>query len=339
MTSSPKFYFYAVTLIAAVQAILQVSLAQAYENDSPQGRQNYDQNYLDRLHFKTPGQDFLTTVDILPDVIDHSTTTSNGVQTSQSMRDRFLLTAGETYGITDLLSFNITESYLFRSVAATTNDITGVRTSPATSGLSDPSFNLNYRYLGGLVGSTFGDGFVTFSPSAGDNQGASTSQDGNNLRGDTSLQVGTDLYQVVSNNEFSLGGSWFYNTSKNIDSANPGNNEVGDNYSNFDVRLRYRLHFNEFVFIQAQGTFYMPYSTNETYYNSNNGRTVADSYPFYAVPRVTFGFLPTNSTLLTAGVYYTNYTRNYTNSSNTTSSSNSTVYHEVTLDFGLSFLL
>jgi hypothetical protein len=335
MTPSPKFFFYAAALIV----IFQAQIGRAYENDSPQGRQNYEQNYLDRLHFRTPSQDLLTTFDFIPDVINHSTTSTDGVQTSQSMRDRFPITLGETIGVTDLFSVGASESYLFRSVQTNTNDITGVRTSPASSGFSDPTFRANYRYYGGLVGTTFADALINFSPSVGDNQGASTAQDGNNLRGNTSLELGTDLYHVVDSNEFSLGGSWLYSSSKNVDSANSVNDEVGSNLSNFDIRLRYRYHFNEFVFVQAQGTFYTPYTINNTFFNNQNGRAETDSYPFYAVPRVTFGYLPTNFTLFTAGVYYTSYTRDFTPSTNTTSSSNSTIYHEVSLDFGVSFLL
>jgi hypothetical protein len=75
----------------------------------------------------------------------------------------------------------------------------------------------------------------------------------------------------------------------------------------------------------------MPYSVSYFYYNSANGRTQNNNYPFFAAPTVTFGYLPTNFTLLTAGVSYTSYTRTY--------SADSALLHEVTLSFGLSFLL
>jgi hypothetical protein len=335
MTPSLKYYFYVAVFVLALQA----HRANAYENDSPQGRQNYEQNYLDRLHFRTPGQDLLSTFDFTPDILNDTVTTSNGVQTNQSMKDRFPISLGETLGITDLLSIGITEGYLFHSTQTNINDVTGVQSSPSSSGFSDPTFRANYRYFGSLVGSNFGDAFINFSPSVGDNQGASTSQNGNNLRGDTSFELGTDFYHVADSNEFSVGGSWLTYTSKNVDSANSINDEVGANFSSFDVRLRYRYHLNEFVFVQAQGTLYMPYSASYTYYNSTNNRAESDSYPFYAVPRVTLGYLPTNFVLYSLGVYYTGYTRNYTTSTNTSSSSNTAVYHEVTLDFGVSFLL
>jgi hypothetical protein len=214
MTPSHKFLFF---FLASV-IIFQAQFANAYENDSPLGRQNYEQNYLDRLHFRTPGQDVLATFVFSPDVYNRTTTSVNGSVTNQSLRDRFPITLGATLGITDLLSFEVSEGYLFNSVQTNINDQTGVQTTPSSSGLSDPAFRLNYRYLGGLVGSTFGDAFINFSPSAGDDQAATSLQSGNNLRGGTTLELGSDLYQVVSQSEFSFGASWIYNTSRNIDS-------------------------------------------------------------------------------------------------------------------------
>jgi hypothetical protein len=327
-----------VAFITLSGVLFSASSAQAYVDDSPLGRQNYEQNYLTQLHFRTPGRDFLLNVDFLPDVYYESATYNNGVESSHTTRDRFPLSAEGTLGLTDLLSFSVGESYLFHSVQNTINETSGVQSSPATDGFSDPYFKLDYRYLGGLSGSSFGDGFVTLSPSVGDEQSAGSLQDGNNLRGGTTLEVGTDLYAVVSSNEFSFGGSWLYNASRNFDSGNPVADEVGDNYSTFNLRLRYRYHFNEFVFFQTQGTFYMPYSTHYGFYNSTNNKTEDDSYPIYIVPRLTLGGLLTNLFLLTGSLYYTNYTRSYTQSTVSAMNSYSSVNHEVTLDLGVALL-
>ena len=297
----------------------------------------YEANTLDTLHFRTAQGNVLGHFDFNPDVYYRGDNDRDGILNTTGMRTYLPLDAAVTYGITDHLSIDVSEGFVIHTNRQTDHNTTNTTTIGSAGGFSDPVLGLNYRYLGDLDGTLFANAFVNYSPSVGDARGSGYPGGGNDLRGSSTVTVGTNVYGVMGSQEWSAGVNGSWEAEGNTDGATDSADTLREKFTDYGFHLDYRYHLNPMFFVDALGTFDFGYSTDLNYFNQV-AHSEHDDYPFRIVPRLAFGFLPTPSCLLTLGIAYSEYTRDYTQTQGATTTNYSSELKELSLNFGVSYL-
>jgi hypothetical protein len=208
-------------------------------------------------------------------------------------------------------------NYMLNETEMRNDDSNGAVAGYQFSGMSDPTFRVNYRYLGSLTGRFFASAFATYAPSFGTSRPPIANvQAGNNLAGHTTTQIGTNFYWVAGRHEWTASAEAIYtgnSTSEN--QVNQGNTQFVDSYWRYVVDANYRFHLCEKFYVGLLATLNFAHNQSANYVNSTPPVSESGSYPFYIVPQLQLGWHLTPGSVIQLTYSYTSYSDMYTTSS------------------------
>lgn len=244
---------------------------------------------------------------ILP-IHDSSSSDQNTSPSSSSDVSFEQITVSLQMGVfVDGLRVSITESELLNRQNTITNASNGNVTATQSSGLSDPSLQLNYRWLHSTHQNWFGDVAIITSPSLGTHQNAAVNLNGNNAKGYGTLGMSASLFWLQSFNEIQLSANLTREFSGNGNGAHIFSSYNRESTWNSSVSIFDRMHLSPLVFINFQLDFQIPYSYTQTNF-ANAPITTEFAQPFYLVPHLGFGYLASEHCLLESIVTHTAFT-------------------------------
>ncbi len=281
----------------------------------------YERNALSNLHYQLPAQ--ATEIDLAgTSQLSYSAwVIKNDNPNSSSTKSMLSTTLVLGYGLSDAVNATVSETSLLHSSTSTFNDNTDALNSTGTSGLSDPTLAVNYRYRGALEGALFANAAFTFSPSSDTRVVANTDEDGNNVRGNTSIAASSDVYLVSGSHEWAFGANVTYFSVGNADSFASTNSYISSPYFTTYARVRYRWHLLPSLFVQPSLYVYFPYTSYLSYANKSPSMDETDQYPIYLSPRLQLGLALGSSVIVQFTGIYTAYTRTYSELAGSTANS------------------
>jgi len=292
-------------------------------------------NNLISLHYFVPHRGWLIQSDLSVMGNDSEEKDSSGNTISKSTTSSLDSDLAVTYGVMDRLDLGLAESYQFnhkndsKSTGSTTTD------TQKSKGFSDPTLELLYRFLSEPSSPLLGDFQLAVTPSLIKAKSSSTTRDGNNASGATSVAVGPHLYYSTGPNEFGATLLGEYNFSGTTDGGTP--DEITTKpYLVGAFTLQYRGHLSEVFYFQLSGVLNFGFST-ESNIKSNNS-TSKTSIPLVAYPIGEIGYLFMHGGLVYLRLEYINYKADYsTTPPGGSSINNSEQFKQSTLSAGVKF--
>ncbi len=250
----------------------------------------YEENRVDTLHYRVPQRAFFASASISTPLHYAETIGVNG--STVNTYDTTLLNSSlnVSYGVFDDFLISVTEGYLFKKNVTTTALPAGTATTTEASGFSDPTFSANYRYLGGLKGNYFGNGFLIVSPKSGTAKNSDSGQAGNNLNGSSSVNGGVNFYLVRDVHEFVIEASGTYRTTGSYTSSDPTNSSTSDAYFTWGFTGGYRYHFLDNFYASGSVTLTLAQTINYTFGNQVPVLTEQVSDPVNFSPTLEVGW-------------------------------------------------
>ncbi len=245
---------------------------------------------------------------------------------------------GVEYGIFNWLLVTASESYLLDGSMRTSTPTT---TGPSldVSGLSNPTFGVNGRYIGGLSGTFFGSAYAFYMPDLGTARTADSGQSGNNYSGHTALALGNNLYWVRRGQEFhwEVFASRF-GASRHLAST-PSGNWGTDSYLRFGTTFDYQAHVSANLYLNIGATLILPYTLRYTMTVNPGGlgpqsaRQTA-AYPVSISPKFEIGWRVLDQLLFYANINAASVTRDTTTVTSTMSQYLNSTTTSVTAQLG-----
>jgi len=229
----------------------------------------------------------------------------SGSNTVSFLRGTFFL----EYGLpSDGLRVSVSESQAITAY-------NGQASSDFFSGVTEPTFQVNYRFCDGLPGGWSFDGQVDLTPSFGTYTYGSSQYPGTQLSPSTSLGLTAAAFLRQGPNETRFSGNLTHRFTGSFTSqVYPGQVTTSDPYWTGSLAITDRLHVVPRFYVQAETAFDFGNSINYTY---ADGSTSTSSAPFHVDPTVSMGYLANSQLLLTAHLSYAGYTSTLTASSST----------------------
>ena len=238
----------------------------AIPNESDNSAVNpFESNRIDTLHYRVPRKSFNLDVSAASPISSTTTETRAGGPLYDHSYSSFSGTISLSYGISDRLLISIGENYLFNQMDTVTYDPNGTVTKYQFRGPSNPSFHLNYRFLGSLNGYAFSSAFIDYSPNTGNSIAASSAGAGNHLSGYNSADIGFNLYWVDHTHEWFGVAYVLYQANGTVDTATVSGYETFNSAVRFESDFGYRYHFLKNFFASASLNFESGYTLSYTY--------------------------------------------------------------------------
>jgi hypothetical protein len=258
---------------------------------------SYENNVIDSLHYRNAAKTFYTSLNLTTPIVRTEDIWTNGGKTHHFSRTSLTTTLEFSYGITDALLVGFAENYLISSNSTNNNIANGTFNTSSSTGISDPTFDISYRYLGTLTGKKFGTVYLDLTPALGKQQNPGTTSNGNNYAANSTIAVGTNLYWVAGVHEFSINPYLTYRTSGTFNRQS-GASFTNNAYAFYGAAGSYRYHISERFYFSTNLNIMAPYS--EIFNNPAN--TESDSFQYQVAETVTFGWKPAESWLFTAAL-------------------------------------
>jgi hypothetical protein len=218
-----------------------------------------------------------------------------------------------TYGLLiDGLRVSVSESSL--NAARNTS-----QESYISSGVTDPSFYLNYRLLDSTPGGWSVDAQLGTSPSLGTDELTDPGYPGSAYKGYGNVSLSAAVFWDVGLNEVKISGEIFRDFSGNADDAEDSDfSYTRASQWNGNFAITDRIHLTSNAFVEAEATFDLASTTDYAY---SNGDSAESTTPFHVTPKLEFGYLPFKQLLLYASMSYDSETSstNYSNDTSVTS--------------------
>jgi hypothetical protein len=279
--------------------------------------QYFNNNLLDTLHFRVPKGDVLLEVRFGTSLNDYSNLLYQGQNSynhSKSWSDAYV---DVNYGISDNFLIGVSDKGTTSTDAQ--QNVNGGNSTYANSGWSDPNLFANFRFLGGLNNDHFASVGLAFSPSMGTAVGATSSSNGNELRGDS---LASELSAKAAIN-YQMAGAYQNAAGKNGYTWSP--------YATYDLSGNYRYHISSKYFVGTGLVYNLPY---QVFASRNDGASQwVTSDDANLSPHLQVGWKITNNLVAKLDYYYSSnsYTTNYS-SGTQASGSGGQQYMHVGLD-------
>jgi hypothetical protein len=191
--------------------------------------------------------------------------TVSGTEVTNASDSHQSLGLDAVYGVTDRLDLGVSFGYLLHNSLQVTVDSTSAVSTYNHAGISDPVFTLGYRlpYSDRLLG----DFFFSVSPKIVKAKSASSSESGNNGKGDTAITIGTDLLTGNKHTEWRFGGDVELDSSGSTDAGAGSSPYTFDFSGSASFAAQVRFHTSEAFFIDTSAALQMQFS-QEAHYSS-----------------------------------------------------------------------
>jgi hypothetical protein len=231
------------------------------------------------------------------------------------------------YGLLwDGLRIGLSENELFSSVTSHANSA-GVTSLSRSSGVSDPTATLYYRYWEDDAKTHMsGDLNVALSPSFVTHNVTSSALDGSNGKGYGYVSVAAPFvgWMNIGNllNEVGISPAAQRQFSGNGNAATISSSYNRSSQWVYTAAVSDRLHLTPELFFQPIANLNFPYTVTDTYLNTTSN--VSNTHnPFYVTPSLEMGYLLMRNVLFVAEYTYNNFTT--TSDSSTTKNIDDTI--------------
>jgi len=264
---------------------------------------------LTRLNFYPhPGRLSLAPdVQYVPIDTSNSTTGTNPGNTTATQLTQFDLNVA--YGLPlDGLRFGIAETWETHRWTDTTHATTGAISQTDSSGLSDPTFQLQYRFINAPAMGFSGDVNLIVSPSWTTHTVAVTTQEGNDGRGFGTTSLTGALYWIFPMNDVELNATLTRDFSGNgVNPVTPDSSYDRDSVLLLTMTAYDRFHLTQDFYLQGSLAFDLPYSYNQTN-QAVTPVTTSFQYPFHINPSAVLGYRICENFVMDFTYGYQNYT-------------------------------
>ena len=206
------------------------------------------------------------------------------------------------------LRLGVTVTWLWHRWADTTDSGTGAVNQADTDGLSDPTFELQYRLIDSAPTGLSWDADLIVSPSMTTHEVATLSDEGSDGKGYGTLSVTSNLYWISAMNDLGLVINLTYDFSGNgVNSTTPTASYNRDSVWTLTTIASDRFHFTRDFYAQASAAFDFPYSFNQTN-QAATPVTRSFQFPFHINPSFQLGYRVKEKFVVDAIYTYQNYT-------------------------------
>lgn len=201
------------------------------------------------------------------------------------------------------------ETYLFHRWSNSTSVKSGFVTESNSSGFSDPTFQLQYRYFETAPLGFSGDISLQISPSWVTDDAATSLSSGSDGKGYGDLALVATEYKLFPVLDLGLQETLAKDFSGNVVNVEtPASSYHRDSLLNFTMTAIARIHMTEDLYAQAEAAFDFPYSFNQT--NAQATPAVSNiQYPFHLNPSLLAGYRILDNFCMDVLYTYQNYTR------------------------------
>jgi len=206
------------------------------------------------------------------------------------------------------LRFGITEGLEFSRISDNYSSKTGVTTPGFSSGLSDPTFSVEYRYLQDVNNGLSSDIELQVTPNLLTDYLPKTDQHGSYAVGKSVFTLTLPVWWTYASNQFEIQPTFsYYTTGTSVAPVGEGSGRLGS-YKKLSVTLADRFHFSPSFFAAVSGV--INFATTMTYTDTDPSSTVSNSTatPLYFQPMLDIGYKPNNTFLIRFIYTYQTYT-------------------------------
>jgi hypothetical protein len=259
----------------------------------------YSVNRIDALHYRVPRGKFNFNAGFESPLQDSQQQSSLGQTTSDISRSFLSATVSASYGISDSLLINLSQTDLLNENETSANTPNGSAAGYQFSGFSNPTLLMNYRFLGALADTKFAAVSLSYSPSTGVSHKAhSATNAGNDLSGYNVANVAITGGWVAGAHEWLLEAQARYLDHGTFDATDSNNSETSDPAWQYFAIATYRYHYAKNLFADLTSTFALPYTRYYYYPNQSPVYNEEDDYAFNFTPGFTLGWRTAPKALL-----------------------------------------
>jgi hypothetical protein len=295
------------TLLACASLLVSITSAHAQQASDAYFLSDPSRD-LTRLNYYPHSGKFYVEPDAQYTATDLNIPATPGTPKNPSSAHSWQLDLDLIYGLpVDGLRFYLSESYLAHRWTDTTSVKTGFVTQSDSSGFSDPTFELQYRYFETEPLGFSGDVSLSFSPSWVTDDIASSLSSGSDGKGYGTLALTATEYKLFPVADFGLGETLSHQFSGNaVNAIEPTDSYSRDSVFVFTVTATARLHINEDFYVQGAAGVEFPYSVNQT---TAAAVATTTQTPFHINPELLAGYRVLANFCVDVLYTYQNYTR------------------------------
>jgi hypothetical protein len=204
------------------------------------------------------------------------------------------INAHVTYGRNIIDNLFLTGSINYDLDSDNTTTTSGATQKSNSNGISDPTIEVKYRALTEEKDKIIFDYKLALSPKLGKSDVASTTRDGNNLRGGTETRLAVEIGRKLTTYSLSLEASFTYTGELEVTNLVDNTLTRVKNKMDYVVTFKGQYHFNEDVFLRGAFSF----NSLGDYDEKAHSATSIVTYDTSVTLNFTLGYVLNTNTLL-----------------------------------------